>query len=1277
MLARILHSLWLLFVAILFLSAAVLMAARLWVPALGDFRVEVENLASKALHKTVSIGRMEGSWRGLNPVIKLKNVVVSDPGQQGDVVTVEAVWVGIDIRNYLLEKQIRLASIDAIGVDARVIRDETGQIYIDGLKGDADDNTAIASLLEVGRLSLHDSRINYHDLESGRSPIQFSDVTFTLNNSGDDHVLTGYTLLPAQLGYRIDVAAKMNGVAERLEDWDGRFYVEAQSLAITPENLLHIASDVDVSGIADARCWVTMKAARLKAVRGEIDINELRMSQVEPGPETDYAIDSIRARFGWRKRKSGWQFAAQDIVVGQGGNIRRGAGFSLAAQRILGDDYYSGIFTRLYLQDLQSLVRVAPGIAEQHRQQVARLRPEGLVEKLYLDLKATKDKIEVLAFDARFRDLGIRPVDAPEVQGLRGTVTGTSAAGALWLQSKHVLYRDSKVFREALRFDDFTGEVAWQYRNGRLAIESDALVIENADLSLMAQLALEIPDGGDSPFVDLQIDINRMDMGSVKDYLPAGVMPARGVAWLDRSLVSGAITGGSVVLKGRLDQIPFDNGEGRLEVRLPVSNAILDYHPDWTRIENLDARVDFTGRAMDVEGHRGKIRSASLEAVNVQIKNLARPDLLLRGTVLGELPVMLAELGSSPLGERYSAFVGGVDSSGNTRLDLNLFVPLHGKGRDIDVTGNILLNDNSLTVRQDGIGFEKIKGELAFDMESLTGKSLQARLLDTPVRVDVRTDRQAGGLEISVQGPLDLAALVTKEQPELKSILSGHGNWNVLLSVGRFEGRNKLPNVGLELSSTLEGVAVELPAPFGKKRDESRKLVVTLDSVTAVKRSLRFSYADILDAVLDLRVTGHGTSVVRGGIALGGGAAVLPHLKELKLSGRLDQFSLNEWRPVFSRFDGGKGPPVKLDLMIGELEILQLILRDVGMQVEESGLVQNVRLSGPTIAGVIELYHVGSGIDRVVMNLSRLKLEKGDAADEGAGMEANPAEFPSLDITVQQLKYDGIGIGQVLLQTSRDAGTVHVDKLALASDMLELRASGDWRTNNGQPVSQFNIEITDGRLDKLLKAFDYQEDVSGGDMSGSIRASWPGAPWDFSPARAEGKLYLLIKNGQLNKVKPGAGRIFGLVSLQTLQRRLSLDFSDLVKKGFAFDRIEGSFILSDGDAYTSDLFIEGPAARIEISGRVGLADEDYDELITVMPHVGSSLPIAGTLAGGPIIGAALLLVDHLLGDRIEEAARFGYKQYTVTGPWSDPVYTELERKPRWRKSAENKREDIE
>jgi uncharacterized protein YhdP len=161
----------------------------------------------------------------------------------------------------------------------------------------------------------------------------------------------------------------------------------------------------------------------------------------------------------------------------------------------------------------------------------------------------------------------------------------------------------------------------------------------------------------------------------------------------------------------------------------------------------------------------------------------------------------------------------------------------------------------------------------------------------------------------------------------------------------------------------------------------------------------------------------------------------------------------------------------------------------------------------------------------------------------------------------------------------------------------------------------------------------------------------------------DGKLHLVIKDGQLLNVKPGAGRVFGLVSLHTLPRRLSLDFSDLFKKGYAFDRVEGNFVLSDGDAYTSDLFIEGPAARIDISGRIGLADEDYDELITVVPHVSSSLPIAGAIAGGPVVGAAILLAEHLLGDELEKHTKFAHKQYTVTGPWADPVYTEVDIKP--------------
>ena len=84
----------------------------------------------------------------------------------------------------------------------------------------------------------------------------------------------------------------------------------------------------------------------------------------------------------------------------------------------------------------------------------------------------------------------------------------------------------------------------------------------------------------------------------------------------------------------------------------------------------------------------------------------------------------------------------------------------------------------------------------------------------------------------------------------------------------------------------------------------------------------------------------------------------------------------------------------------------------------------------------------------------------------------------------------------------------------------------------------------------------------------------------------------------------GAGRAVGLLSVTALPRRLSLDFTDVFGKGLAFDKIEGDFTLSDGNAYTSNLIMDGPAAGVRISGRVGIEAEDYDQTAIVSAEVG-------------------------------------------------------------------------
>ncbi len=132
--------------------------------------------------------------------------------------------------------------------------------------------------------------------------------------------------------------------------------------------------------------------------------------------------------------------------------------------------------------------------------------------------------------------------------------------------------------------------------------------------------------------------------------------------------------------------------------------------------------------------------------------------------------------------------------------------------------------------------------------------------------------------------------------------------------------------------------------------------------------------------------------------------------------------------------------------------------------------------------------------------------------------------------------------------------------------------------------------------------------------------------------------------------------MLSLFSLNSLQRRLTLDFRDVFKEGFSFDKMKGHFVVMDGDAFTNNFTIEGSSATIEISGRTGLVAHDYDQLVIVTPQVSSTLPIAGVIAGGPAVGAAVFLADKLVGDKFN---RMTQVRYQVSGSWDDPVYTSL------------------
>jgi uncharacterized protein (TIGR02099 family) len=269
-----------------------------------------------------------------------------------------------------------------------------------------------------------------------------------------------------------------------------------------------------------------------------------------------------------------------------------------------------------------------------------------------------------------------------------------------------------------------------------------------------------------------------------------------------------------------------------------------------------------------------------------------------------------------------------------------------------------------------------------------------------------------------------------------------------------------------------------------------------------------------------------------------------------------------------------------------------------------------------------------------------------------------PASLPPLHLQVSDMRLGKAKLGEARLETWPTDEGMHIDQLRAQSKNVQITAAGDWLGDEKRSRTHLAMDFASEDVARMLDALGFVGIFQGGRTSAKLDAVWPGGPSALALANMDGTLKVDIANGRILEVQPGVGRLFGLVSVTELPRRLALDFGDVLGKGFGFDSITGDFRFADGNASTQNLKIRGPAAEITITGRAGLKAHDYDQEVLVVPHLGSSLPIVGAIAGGPVGAAAGLAVQGILGHGLNQAAR---KRYHVTGSWEKPVFTPIEK----------------
>jgi uncharacterized protein YhdP len=178
-----------------------------------------------------------------------------------------------------------------------------------------------------------------------------------------------------------------------------------------------------------------------------------------------------------------------------------------------------------------------------------------------------------------------------------------------------------------------------------------------------------------------------------------------------------------------------------------------------------------------------------------------------------------------------------------------------------------------------------------------------------------------------------------------------------------------------------------------------------------------------------------------------------------------------------------------------------------------------------------------------------------------------------------------------------------------------------------------------------------------GELSGQI--GWIGSPFALDYPTLTGQINVAIDSGQFLKVDPGAARLLGVLSLQSLPRRLSLDFRDLFQEGFAFDSITGDVKIGQGVAVTNNLRMRGVQALVLMEGNADIERETQDLRVVVVPELNAGTAALAYAVINPAIGLGAFLAQALLKKPLTEA---NTREFQVSGPWADPKVERVDRK---------------
>ncbi|KWW36687.1 YhdP family protein [Cupriavidus metallidurans] len=1327
--------------------AVLLIRFVLW-PQAHTAREWLEHQGSTALSARLTIGELDTYWDGWHPAFRARDVRAVDAQQR--VLLAAGSLDGKLSWQSVPTMALQFVSLTADRTDVLIRRTPEGKLLVAGVpvetqKTGAQDDPFLHWLLSQGRIDLVSGNLRWLDEKARLPQLDVADIHFTTERDGAQHIVRlearSAALAPRPLVFQANLRHDYLHGTGNWQHWTGQASWAFNQLELPVVQRYLAIFDSVQDGVFSTDGTVDFRGGQVQ--RSQM---RLRASGVDlhlAGAPEPLKLANAQALLLHKSDRNGNHQLTIDTLLWQaepqaGPPSNADASWREGMRKVTIDwnRDSSGQLRKFALRaptfDLNTLRALATSMPLDTAvlRQLRALQPAGHIDNL--DVAWSRDRAGLLSrapgtqhynVQGTLRNVSVNgqpAVPAVDADGLprAGTPGFSQLSGSFNFDDKQGVARVDTtggalifpgVFEDPrLPFDTLRGEVRWTHEGDKLVVRTDGIQFANADTAGAVRGTWR--QGGDSHagVADLTGELERAQANRVPRYMPL-TLPAT------RHYLAGALVGGEAhdvkfLVKGDLTHFPFHPPlakAGDFRVEVPVRRVNYQIAPDetgpngasgqkagtaWPEFTDIEGTVMFERGSMSFLAKRAGvagIQGVTLRDVSGRIEDMGdHGHLQVDGSASGPVQSFLRFVATSPVKEWTANVTETSHAPGNGELKLKLDLPLnHAAGSKVN--GEFRFPGNDVTLFPELPTLYGATGAVAFDEHGFRLDNVRGRFVGGETRLGGGTQPD-GTTRVTVSGTATAQGLreaLGTEMSALGSRIDGTSAYSAVVGV-----HDK--HLQVEVASSLNGLALDLPAPLAKTAAQDMPLRFDLRPSTAPGRAgldeVTVQLGNAASARYVLRRGGDALEVVSGGIGLGQSAP--QPASGVTVAMTTDRLNVDAWRALLSGPDNkggdkpasdiGRSSPFLPDRMTVRAKVLDAFGRslddvslDAGRERGDGGW--NMQINSRQIAGTGQWRRNASNPSGMLtVRLAHLDIP--DATDDGHMTEAitrSVEEMPALDLSVDRFVLHGREFGklEVKAHTSHDDNQPvwTLDSLIIEQPGAKLTGNGSWRLPRRlrEAAAQGDASSTEGRRTLLNFKLDIR---NGGDVlermglphtlrdgKGTFegRIAWRGSPMSIDYPTLSGRLKLNIENGQILSVDPGAARLLGVLSLQSLLRFATLDFRSLSSRGMVFDSLNGTGTIENGVGKIEEFKFKSGQAMASMSGTADLLHETQDLEVAVTPRINATTTSVAAAFINPVLGIGTLAAQLMFADEISKVFT---QHYRVSGSWADPKVTKVE-----------------